>query len=106
MKKFHIRIIGGWCGNRMVMIRDFLAEMFEVQGYDIKLDQQSIWENNAPPTLVDLVLQLIPAFSSEELNCPSLNIRPFLKDLQHQETLDAIDQTVKEYYPVPAEMPV
>jgi hypothetical protein len=99
MKKFHIRIVGGWCGNRMVMIRDNLAELLAERGYDVKLDQQSIWENSSPPLHVDMVLQLISAFSPEELNCPSLNIRPFLKDLNYQETLENIFEAVEEHYP-------
>lgn len=99
MKKFYIRIVGGWCGNRMVMIRENLAELLSARGYEIKLDQQSIWENSAPPMHVDMVLQLIFAFSPEELNCPSLNIRPFLRDLNHPETLENIFSAVEKYYP-------
>lgn len=103
MKKFHIRIVGGWCGNRMVMIRDNLSELLADRGYQVKLDQQSIWENSAPPLHVDMVLQLISAFGLDELNCPSLNIRPFLKDLDHQETLDNIFKAVEEHYPISSE---
>lgn len=103
MKKFHIRIVGGWCGNRMVMIRDNLTELLADRGYQIKLDQQSIWENSAPPLHVDMVLQLISAFSPDELNCPSLNIRPFLKDLDHHETLANIFRAVEEHYPMSSE---
>jgi hypothetical protein len=103
MKKFHIRIVGGWCGNRMVMIRENLSDLLADRGYLVKLDQQSIWENSAPPLHVDMVLQLISAFSPDELNCPSLNIRPFLKDLDHQETLYNIFSAVEEYYPQSSE---
>jgi galactitol-specific phosphotransferase system IIB component len=103
MKKFHIRIVGGWCGNRMVMIRENLAKLLAERGYEVKLDQQSIWENSAAPLHVDLVLQLISAFSTDELNCPSLNIRPFLKDLDHQETIENIIVAMEAYYPTPAD---
>jgi hypothetical protein len=101
MKKFHIRIINGWCGNQMVIVRDHLAQLLEDRGYEIKLDNQSIWENNSPPTHVDLVFQLIPAFAPEELDCPSLPIRPLLKDINHPETLENIFKVVEENYPVP-----
>jgi len=105
MKKFHIRIIGGWCGNRMVMVRDHLATLLEESGYTTKIDQQSIWENYAPPDRADMVLQLIPAFSIEELNCPSINIRPFSKDIHHQETLEAIFKALEEHYPSATNQP-
>jgi hypothetical protein len=87
----------------MVMIRDNLSELLADRGYQVKLDQQSIWENSAPPVHVDMVLQLISAFSPDELNCPSLNIRPFLKDLDHPETLDNIFRAVDEHYPIHSE---
>ena len=84
MDKFHIRLIGGWCGNRMVMVRDHLSDILTERGYEVKIDQQSIWENYAPPQHVDLVLQLMSAFSETELDPPSLSVRPFLKDFVKQ----------------------
>lgn len=102
MKKFHIRIVNGWCGNTMVIIRDHLAALLESRGYQFKLDNQSIWENSSPPTHVDLVFQLIPAFQDDELNCPSISIRPLLKDLNDPETLERIHSIVDQYYPLPA----
>ena len=99
MGKFHIRLVGGWCGNRMVMIRDHLDKLLTESGYEVKIDQQSIWENYAPPQHVDLVLQLMPAFSEEELEPTSLHVRPFLKDLDHSETLDSVFDAVSNLYP-------
>jgi hypothetical protein len=99
MGKFHIRLVGGWCGNRMVMVRDHLEKLISNRGYDVKIDQQSIWENYAPPQHVDLVLQLMPAFSPDELDKPSLMVRPFLKDLDHPETLKEVYRAVADLYP-------
>ncbi len=99
MAKFHIRIVGGWCGNRMAMICDHLSELMSDRGYVVKLSQQSIWENSAPPVNADLVLQLIPAFSQEELNCPMVHVRHFVKDLDHPETIAKILSAMEEYYP-------
>ena len=99
MGKFHIRLVGGWCGNRMVMVRDNLFQLLTEKGYEIKIDQQSIWENYAPPQHADLVLQLMPAFSPEELQTPSLLVRPFIKDLDHGETLEQVFEAVSKYYP-------
>ena len=109
MDKFHIRLIGGWCGNRMVMVRDHLSEILTERGYKVKIDQQSIWENYAPPQHVDLVLQLMPAFSEDELEPPSLSVRPFLKDLDHPETINCVLEAVSTHYtqstdPIPQPM--
>ena len=106
MGKFHIRLVGGWCGNRMVMVRDHLDQLLSGRGYQVKIDQQSIWENYAPPQHADLVLQLMPAFSPEELDPPSLLVRPFLKDLDHQETLDQVLEAVAAHYPDHAPAPI
>jgi hypothetical protein len=106
MGKFHIRIVGGWCGNRMVMVQENLSVLLAEMGYEIKIDHQSIWENYAPPQHADLVLQLIPAFSPEELGRPSISIRPFLKDLNHQDTINEIFQVVEEHCPGNTEKPV
>ena len=102
MGKFHIRLVGGWCGNRMVMVRDNLTQLLTEKGYDVKIDQQSIWENYAPPQHADLVLQLMPAFSPEELQTPSLLVRQFLKDLNHVKTLEQVYEAVSKHYPQPA----
>ena len=99
MGKFHIRLVGGWCGNRMVMVRDNLDNLLTLRGYEVKIDQQSIWENYAPPQHADLVLQLMPAFSPDELETPSLLVRSFLKDLDHPETLNEVYQAVADLYP-------
>jgi hypothetical protein len=100
MTKFHIRIINGWCGNRMVIVRDYLADLLTQRNFDVKIDNQSIWENSSAPEHVDLVFQLIQAFSPDELSCPSLPIRPLLKDLNHQETIEQVLKIVEEHYPV------
>ena len=100
MEKFYIRIINGWCGNRMIIVRDHLAKLLEERKFVVKIDNQSIWENSSPPEHVDMIFQLIPAFSQEELSCPSIHIRPLLKDLNDQETLDNVFKIVEEHYPI------
>jgi hypothetical protein len=83
----------------MVMVRENLSQLLSAQGYEIKIDEQSIWENYAPPQHADLVLQLMPAFSEDELEPPSLLVRKFVKDIDHQETLDRVFQAVELHYP-------
>jgi hypothetical protein len=96
--KFHIRLVGGWCGNRMVIVQEHLSTLLSEKGYKIKIDQQSIWESYAPPQHVDLVLQLMPAFSADELKPPTLLVRQFLKDLDDQETLERVFEAVALHY--------
>ncbi len=98
MGKFHIRLVGGWCGNRMTMVREHLTQLLAEKGYQVKIDEQSIWESYAPPQHVDLVLQLMPAFSPEELTPPSLLVRSFVRDFDHPETLERVLEAVAEYY--------
>lgn len=99
MAAYHIRIIGGWCGNRMVIVREYLSELLSDCGYQIKISHQSIWENPAVPSNADLLLQLIPAFKEEEAGCPIVNIKAFIRDLDHLETLKAIIDTLEIDYP-------
>lgn len=99
MTSYQIRIVGGWCGNRMVMVQDHLSRLLQEHGYRVRIDQQSIWDNYAPPQQADLVLQMIPAFQPEELECPSLTVRPFIRDLDHPETLESIFALLQEHYP-------
>ena len=99
MGKFHIRLVGGWCGNRMVMVQEHLDTLLIEKGYDVKIDRQSVWESYAPPQHADLILQLMPAFSPDELKPPSLLVHPFLKDLDHQETLERVFEAVALHYP-------
>jgi len=100
MGKFHIRLVGGWCGNRLAMVQEHLDMLLAEKGYEIKIDQQSIWESYAPPQHADLVLQLMPAFSPDELKPPSLLVHQFVKDIDHQETLEQVFEAVAIHYPI------
>ena len=82
----------------MVIVRDHLHDLLEAKGYSVKIDNQSIWENSSAPDHVDLIFQLIPAFKEEELNCPSIHIRPLSTNLNHPETLEKVYQIVAETY--------
>jgi hypothetical protein len=105
MAMYHIRIIGGWCGNRMVMIRDFLSEMLADCGYQVKVTHQSVWETYALPPSANLILQLIPAFKPEDTPCPIVNIKPFIRDLDHLETISAIIDVLEIDYPQKTGLP-
>lgn len=90
MARYHIRVIGGWCGNRIVMVADYLVELFAERGYDCQVTHQSIWETYSLPPSVDLILQLMPAFTAAEAGCPVINIKPLIRDLDHPPTINGI----------------
>jgi hypothetical protein len=52
------------------------------------------------PPAVDLILQLLPAFSEDEGECPILYIKPLLADLDDPETWEKILATIKIRYEV------
>jgi hypothetical protein len=99
MKSYKVSIIGGWCGNRMVIVADHIAEKLEAAGYPCKVGTFNAWENYTQPPIADLILQLLPAFTEAETHCPVINIKPLLVDLNHSQTFDRIFQQVKADYP-------
>lgn len=95
MKRYHVRVIGGNCGNKMIVVADHIQEVLAHSGYDCKVTTQSIWETMSMPPSVDLILQLLPAFSEDEGECPILYIKPLLADLNDPATWAIIFKTIK-----------
>ena len=98
MARYHIRVIGGWCGNRIVMVADYLTELFEKKGYDCRVTHQSIWETYSLPPSVDLILQLMPAFTEAQAGCPVINIKPLTLDLDHSPTINRILDVLQQQF--------
>ena len=92
MKKadYQVVVIGGWCGNLLFIVADHLREIITGAGYPIDLKTHSVWENYSQPPPAQLILQLIPAYSEADVDCPIINIRRLLVDRDHEETLDKI----------------
>ena len=99
MTAYKICVVGGWCGNRMVMVAEYLAEVLSQSGYTCQVRHHSIWENFSAPPRSHLVLQLLPAFTEADTGCPVISIRPLLRDLNHPETLAAILGRIRTDYP-------
>jgi hypothetical protein len=95
MAPYRISVIGGWCGNRLFMVAEHLAERLENAGFQCQVKGHSIWDNYSRPPLSNLVLQLLPAFTEAETGCPVINIKPLLLDLDHPETIEKIFAQVK-----------
>jgi len=95
MQSYHICVIGGWCGNRLIIVAEHLAQLLQEAGYPCRVTHHSVWENYTQPPFADLILQLLPAFTEAEAGCPVINIRPLIGDLNHPETTDRILQQVR-----------
>lgn len=95
MTSYKVCIVGGWCGNRMIMIAEHLEGLFHAMGISCRITTHSVWENYSQPPAANLVLQLLPAFTSDETNCPIIAIKPLLLDLDHPETIEKILKQVQ-----------
>jgi hypothetical protein len=98
MRRYRVRVVGGWCGNRLMMVTENLAELFKEAGYCCEVTHHSIWQSYTLPPRGDLLLQLLPAFTEAEAACPVIDIKPFLVDLQHPPTTDKIMKQVRADY--------
>lgn len=87
---YQVVVIGGWCGNLLFIVADHLRELITNAGFSIDLKTRSVWENYTQPPKAQLLLQLMPAYSEEDVDCPIINIRRLLVDRDHKETLDKI----------------
>lgn len=95
MRRYRVRVVGGWCGNRMLMIIENLATLFKEKGYSCEVTHHSIWQSYTLPARGDLLLQLLPAFTEEEAGYPVMDIKPFLADLHHPPTIEKIMKQVQ-----------
>jgi hypothetical protein len=102
MTVFKVCVVGGWCGNRMVMVAEFLSEWLQQSGYACRVFHHSIWNNMSAPPPAHLVLQLLPAYTEAEAGCPVINIRPLLRDLTDPATLERVRQHLQTHYMVVA----
>ena len=95
MSIYRVCVIGGWCGNRLVMVAEHIDELLQKAGYPCRVKSHSVWENYNQPPVSNLVLQLLPAFTEAETGCPVINVRPFLVDLDHPQTMEKIFTQIK-----------
>lgn len=100
MASFKICVVGGHCGMRMMMVCEHLDELLHAAGYACQMSHQSVWDHPAPPYAVNLVLQLLPAYTEEEAGCPVINIKPFIKDIDDPQTLERIFEHMRVAYPL------
>lgn len=100
MAPYKICLVSGWCGNLRFIITEHIEDIFKEAGYRPKITYKNVWENPDPPRSFDLVLQLLPVFKEAEIDCPTVNIKPMLADLNHQPTIRKINQHVENIDPI------
>lgn len=96
MARFHVRVVGGSCGNSLYMVADHLTELIEKAGYNCRITSQNIWHFAALPPNVDLVLQLMPVFTEADAGCPVVYIKPLLIDLDHPPTIKSVFEALEQ----------
>ncbi|RPI78239.1 MAG: hypothetical protein EHM41_25815 [Chloroflexi bacterium] len=99
MAVYKVCVVGGWCGNRMVMVAEHLSTLLESKGYMCKVFHHSVWDNPSDPPKANLILQLLPAFTREQAGCPVITIKPLLVDLDHPGTIEKILDQVRTDFP-------
>jgi hypothetical protein len=92
---YRIVVVGGWCGNLLYIVADHLQDILTDAGFSFRLTTHSVWNSFTQPPPCDLVLQLLPAFTAEEINCPVINIRRLLVERNHPETLEKVFKQVR-----------
>lgn len=95
MNEYSICVVGGWCGNRMVIVADHLRELLFSSGFTVNVKTFSVWENYSSAPEADLILQLLPAYSQEETGTKVINIRSLLRDLDDSQTIREIIEQVR-----------
>lgn len=106
MQKFHVCVLGGSCGNRMVMIAEHLDELFKQHSYDCRVTSISVWECFSFPPSADLLLQLLPAYKAGEVDCPTINIRKLIQDIDDHDTLELIFNELEKHVRGISQVPV
>lgn len=87
---YRIVVVGGWCGNLLYIVSDHLRDVLISAGFSFRLTTHSIWNNFTQPPPCDLLLQLLPAFTEADVNCPVINIRRLLVERDHPETMENV----------------
>lgn len=80
-------VAGGSCGSSMQRASERIDQYCQYKGIEVKVSVHNLWHSVHLDSRADLVIQMFPFF--EELNCPVLDGRPFIKgdgedDLLHE----------------------
>jgi len=81
----------------MVIIAEHLDELIQQRAYDCRVTSISVWECFSFPPSADLLLQLLPAYKAEEVDCPTINIRKLIQDIDDEETLELIFEEIEKH---------
>jgi hypothetical protein len=98
MSKFKVCVVGGHCSNRIMIVAEQLTEFFEKQGIDCQVITHGVAYEGSFAPRSNLILQLLPAFTEEEVGVPVINIKPLIGDPAHPATIEKILKQVQAYY--------
>jgi len=98
MSKFKVCVVGGHCSNRIMIVAEQLTEFFEKQGIDCQVITHGVAYQGSYVPRSNLILQLLPAFTEEEVGVPVINIKPLIGDPAHPATIEKILKQVQAYY--------
>lgn len=81
-------VAGGSCGSSMQRASEKIDEYCHIQGIKVKVSVHNLWHSVHLDSRADLVIQMFPFF--EELGCPVLDGRPFIKGDGEEEVLNEV----------------
>jgi hypothetical protein len=95
---FKVCVVGGHCSNRIMIVAEQLTQFFEQQGIDCQVITHGVAYQGSFAPRSNLILQLLPAFTEEEVGVPVINIKPLIGDPAHPATIEKILKYVQAYY--------
>ncbi|MBN1231381.1 MAG: hypothetical protein JXA19_05935 [Anaerolineales bacterium] len=95
-KELHICVLGGSCKGDMFPISEYLEAQLQNDNVKCSVNPMNSWETFGSPPDADILLQLTPLFSYDELTIPVLDIRSLLIDKYDQDTYRLILDTCKQ----------
>lgn len=78
-------VAGGSCGASMERASEKIDEYCHKKGVKVKVSMHNLWHSKHLDPRVDLVVQMFPYF--ENIGCPVLDGRPFIKGHGEEELL-------------------
>lgn len=94
--RLEILLAGGSCGSTLFLIADAIEHhLSNVWHIPHRLTLQNIWERFEAPSRTDLILQTMPAYNPEEVECPIISVKPMIRDQGDTRTLEAIHNMVE-----------
>lgn len=86
MKK--VLIAGGLCGTTMLMAAEKITRRCELEGQQVKVKIQNLWETGYVAPGNHLIIEMFPYF--EDQPCPVISGKPFIGHVGEKALLEQI----------------